>query len=194
MIKRHHIGRITPTSATLEPAVDATLGTATLREPGPLVGSVVDDRNPSFGGRVLVRYDRDGAPVEHWLPVLHGAAVRFADTVLLVAPRNWCEPLVVGVVDGFSDPPKAVGAIIHTLELRPDELVEVRDSGGRVLLRIREADHAPVLSLAHTDVDLEIAGRLRVRAENLELAALRGALEIGASDDIAIRGEIIQFD
>lgn len=158
------------------------------------VGSVLAERHPVLLGRVLVRYDRDDVPRDAWLPVLRGIAARFGDTVLLADPANWCEPLVVGIIDGLSEEHRRPPIVGHRLELRDDEVVEVCDSWGRPLLHIRDGADGPVLSLARADVDLEIAGRLRIRADSLELAALRGAVAIDASDDVVIRGEIIHLN
>lgn len=158
------------------------------------VGSVLAERHPVLLGRVLVRYDRDDVPRDAWLPVMRGIAARFGDTVLLADPANWCEPLVVGIIDGFSEERTRPAIVGHRLELRDDEVVEVCDSWGRPLLHIRDGADGPVLSLARADVDLEIAGRLRIRADSLELAALRGAVAIDASDDVVIRGEIIHLN
>jgi hypothetical protein len=158
------------------------------------VGSVLAERHPVLLGRVLVRYDRDDVPRDAWLPVMRGIAARFGDTVLLADPANWCEPLVVGIIDGFSEEQTRPPIVGHRLELRDDEVVEVCDSWGRPLLHIRDGADGPVLSLARADVDLEIAGRLRIRADSLELAALRGAVAIDASDDVVIRGELIHLN
>lgn len=158
------------------------------------VGSVIGERHPILLGRVLVRYDRDDVPADAWVPVMRGITARLGDTVLLIDPSNWCEPLLVGIIDGFSEACTRAPVVAHRLELRDDEVVEVCDSWGRPLLHIRDGAQGPVLSLARADVDLEIAGRLRIRADSLELAALRGAVAIDASDDVVIRGEIIHLN
>ncbi len=175
----------TPEPPTPQPTADRGRG---------FVGSVIAERHPVLLGRVLVRYDRDDVPREAWLPVMRGITARFGDTVLLVDPANWCEPLVVGIIDGFAEETTRPPVVAHRLELRDDEVVEVCDSWGRPLLHVRDGADGPVLSLARADVDLEIAGRLRIRADSLELAALRGAVAIDASDDVVIRGEIIHLN
>ena len=80
------------------------------------------------------------------------------------------------------------------IELRCDESVEIRDARGRPLLRIHEGEQGPVVSLAGPNGDLDVAGVLRIRAESLELAAMRGALQLTASDDVMVRGEIIHLN
>lgn len=189
-------------AASAPPVADDAVELVSAEPPGcrgssggrSFVGSVLAERHPVLLGRVLVRYDRDDVPRDAWLPVMRGVAARFGDTVLLADPANWCEPLVVGIIDGFSEEKTRPPIVAHRLELRDDEVVEVCDSWGRPLLHIRDGADGPVLALARADVDLEIAGRLRIRADSLELAALRGAVAIDASDDVVIRGEIIHLN
>ena len=182
--------------------LDVDAGIAASNEPGFVpadgrrcfVGRVIGERHPVLEGRVLVQYEREGGAVDAWLPVLYGASVRTSDTVLLSDPCNWCEPIVIGVISGFATRPTPIRRTAYDVELREGEIVEVRDSWGRPLLHIQEGDAGPILRLARADVDLEIAGRLRIRADSLELAALRGAICIDATDDVIVRGEIIHLN
>jgi hypothetical protein len=48
--------------------------------------------------------------------------------------------------------------------------------------------------LLHTDVRLELEGKLSIRAAELELAATRGNARVEASDHVCLIGEIIELN
>ena len=162
---------------------------------GCVLGECVDDRHPSLRGRVRVCWrEPGGAVVERWLPTLQGLPVRTGDRVVLLRPANVDEPIVTGVVDGFSARPKVQRRAAAQVELRRDEGVRILASTGEALVEIREGDSGPVLELLHPDLELATPGRLRLRAQRVEVAAERGPVEIEASDDVVVRGEIIRLN
>lgn len=178
-----------------QPATERAFAVARTVGGGLLLAHVVDERHPTLLGRVEIRYeDDDGHTQQTWVPTLQGLPVRFGDAVLVATPSNGIEPVVIGVVDGFSRRPEPSRRTGFGVELRSDEVVEIRDSRGRPLVLIHEGEQGPVVTLARPNVDLEVAGALRIRAESLELAATRGALRLNASDDVIVRGEIIELN
>jgi hypothetical protein len=51
-----------------------------------------------------------------------------------------------------------------------------------------------VVRLLDGDVNLEVAGGLRIDAQRIELHARRGAVEVSASDDVVVRGETVHLN
>lgn len=169
-----------------------------LRAPGittSLVGEVVDDRHPSLRGRIRVRWsDLEGQIFEKWLPALQGLPVRISDRVLLTQPSNWPEYVVTGVLDGFARRPEVEREEKAALELKRDEALRVRSQSGEDLLEVFEDENGPVVRLLTGDVDLEIKGKMRLRAESIELEATRGAARVTASDDVIVKGETVHLN
>lgn len=159
---------------------------------GVVVGECIDDRHPQLPGRVLVRIAEAGAVRELWVACLVHSPVRRDDRVLLLQPGNWPEPVVVGVLDGLH-PRAAPVATAAALELRRDEQVEIRDHAGAPLLTIVPTEGGPVLRLARADQRLEIAGRLALAADEIELRSTRGTT-IAAGGDVVVTGEEISLN
>lgn len=160
-----------------------------------LVGEVTDDRHPSLRGRVRVRWsDLEGQIFEKWLPTLHGLPVRVSDRVLLTQPSNWPEYVVTGVIDGFARRPDVDREERASLELKRDEVLRVRSQSGEDLLELFDGESGPVVRLLTPDVDIDLPGKLRVRASSIELEAKRGQVRITASDDVIVRGETVHLN
>lgn len=160
-----------------------------------LMGECVDSRHPTLRGRVRVRWAEDGEEwSERWLPTLYRLPVREGDRVLLGQVGNWDEAVVLGIVDGFAQRPEPVLHAAAGLDLEPDECVTVRSTDGLELLQIRQEEHGPVVRLLQSDVDLELPGALRLKAEDIRLEARQGRVELSATDDVIVRGEIIRLN
>ena len=161
----------------------------------PLVGECVDDTHPVLMGRARVRFthDRDRTE-EQWLPCLHGVTVRKGDRVMLQQPANYAEPLVVGVMDGFTQRPETPRKQGPTVPLRVDESVRVRGESGEDLLEIFQEEGGPVVRLLDPNLCLDLPGDLRIRAASIRLDAKQGGVEINASDDVDIQGEMINLN
>lgn len=158
----------------------------------PLVGLCLDDRHPSLAGRVLVRIRAGDREHEQWLATLAQLTVRRDDRVLVLQPGNWPEGVVVGVIDGL----RAHQAQVHpvaALTLRADEALEVCAHDGAPLLTILPSAQGPVLRLARSDQRLEIAGRLAIAADAIDLSA-SGGVRIQAGGDVAISGEQVTLN
>jgi hypothetical protein len=160
-----------------------------------LVGEIVDTKHPALTGRVRVRYrDLEGQTFEKWLPTLHGLPVRVADRVLMTRAGNWPELVVTGVIDGFAARPEPTRETKAALELQRDEAIRVQASDGTTLLEVFEGEEGPVVRLLSENVDLELAGSFRVRAQSIELEATRGQARIKATDDVVVKGEVIHLN
>jgi hypothetical protein len=168
------------------PAPD--VGTVTCR-----VAEVLGDHHPDRVGRVQVHWQTPQGPVSRWVPTLWGLPIRCGDRVLLQQPGNWPEPVVVGVVDGFTARPPRTSQAAATLDIRTDQHVEIVGSRGRPLLAVHEGPSGPVVRLLSEDLDLEVPGRFRVRARSLQLQSEQGA-EIDAQGDVVVRGETIHLN
>lgn len=160
-----------------------------------LLGTCVDDRHPTLLGRVRIRWSRTGGEEEErWLPALQGLALRKGDRVLVQRVENWPEPVVTGVVDGFATRREPETTPALSVELKPDETVEVRAADGSRLLELSPGAHGPVVRIVTPDVDLDVPGRLRLKADVLEFKARRGSVRIDAGDDVVVTGEVIKLN
>ena len=159
---------------------------------GVVVGECVDDRHPQFPGRVLVRIAEAGAVRELWVACLVHSPVRRNDRVLLLQPGNWPEPVVVGVLDGLR-PRAAPATTAAAVDLRRDEQVEIRDHAGAPLLTIVPTPAGPLLRLARADQRLEVAGKLAIAAEAIELRST-GGMRLAAGGDVVVTGEEIALN
>jgi len=160
-----------------------------------LVGWCVDDRHPTLTGRVLVRWSEAGEERERWIPTLQQVPVRVHDRVLLMRPANFDEPVVTGVLDGFSRRPEPDRGTAASLELKQDEAVRITAEDGQGLVELFQGtDGNAVVRLLDEDVDLELPGALRVKASRIEMAAEKGPVEIEATDDVNVEGEMINLN
>lgn len=195
----------TPVSAACEASTLDHLLDEAARRSGPparataeggvmLVGECVDDCHPSLVGRVRVRWHDGEHSHERWVPTLQALPVRTGDHVLLSRPVNWPEPLVIGVVDGFARRPENNRTRAGALELRRDESVRIAGTDGAALFEVYEDDAGPVVRLCRPDLAVEVPGRLRLRAEAIELQARRGPVDVQATEDVVVRGEVIHLN
>lgn len=172
---------------------------------GPMcmMGECVDARHPTLQGRVLVRWRAlDGRSREHgqehwqerWLPTLQGLPVRKADRVLMLRPEGSDELVVTGVIDGFAQRPVPERTSAATVELRRDEAVRLVGTDGKPLLELHQGDSGPVLTVLHDDLELATPGRLRLRAKHVQVQAEQGPVEVHATDDVILRGEVIKLN
>jgi hypothetical protein len=159
----------------------------------PLVGECIDARHPELAGRVRVRWVAPDGPVERWVPALRGVAIRERDRVLLLATANELEPIVIGVIDGF-EPREAERRAGPSVALAVDETFTLVAENGAPLLEIVRSADGPVVRLLHADTQLELLGKLRIQATEIELMARRGSVHIEADDDVTIQGEMVRLN
>ena len=160
----------------------------------PLVGECVCQEHPTLSGRARIRWTEENQTRQAWLPQLHGLTLREGDRVLLQQPRNWPEPLIVGVVDGLAVRRKAEKVPGPTVPLRRDESLRVRTDDGQEIAELLLDESGPVIRLLSRDVGLELPGELRIRAASIKLEAEQGNVEVKASDDVVVQGEEISLN
>jgi hypothetical protein len=167
-------------------------GASAARPSGVVVGTCLDEQHPDLPGRVLIRISENGADRDLWVCALVHSIVRRDDRVLLLQPANWPEPVVVGVLDGLR-PRHVLPVSIGNVALRRDEQIAITDDMGAPLLTIVPTAAGPLLRLASADQRLEIAGRLSLAADVIELRA-RGGLTLASGADVVVTGEEIKLN
>ncbi|MEM9188105.1 MAG: hypothetical protein AAGF12_02925 [Myxococcota bacterium] len=160
----------------------------------PLMAECLEDTHPTLQGRVKVEYEFDGRLTERWVPTLMHIVIRTGDRVLLQQAENWPEPIVVGVVDGFTPRPEQQRGTAASLELRQDEKMTVAARDGQPLVEVWQGESGPVVRVLHKDTDVRFSGKLALRAESIEIEAEKGKVEVRAQDDVDIKGEIIHLN
>ncbi|HEC30859.1 MAG: hypothetical protein DRG59_01340 [Deltaproteobacteria bacterium] len=160
-----------------------------------LVGTCLDAKHPALQGRVLVEWKiKSGESYRKWIPTLMGVTVRKCDRVLLSAPGNWTEPVVIGVLDGFALRPPKEKIERASLELERDESITVYAANGEKILEVFYEGSGPVVKLMKEDVEVEMPGKLRLSAKSVNIEAKTGGVKIKASDDVKIEGEVIKLN
>jgi hypothetical protein len=160
-----------------------------------VVAECIDDRHPTLSGRVRVRIvDTSGRSEETWVPTLQGLPVRAADRVLMIRPGNGEEWIVTGVIDGFAARPKIEKTAAARLELRSDESVQVVSASGVPIIEVSQGQAGTVVKLLEPDVRVELAGKLAIAAQEIQLEATRGQVKVKASDDVVVQGEIVRLN
>lgn len=182
-------------ASALDELADATEAAAAhLAEVGPFVGECVDAAHPVLIGRVKVRWSHPGGDSERWLPALHGMAIRAGDRLLVQRAANWPEAIVTGVIDGFARRPDIERTETSRLVLERDETLRVTTPEGEALLEVVRSEAGPVVRLLRPDVEVEVAGKLRLSAHSIELVAKQGEARIQASADVNVVGETINLN
>jgi hypothetical protein len=162
---------------------------------GHVIATCTEERHPTLTGRIRVRCeDAHGCVHERWVATLSGLSVRVSDDVLVLKLPDQLDPIVVGVVDGFSRRPEAPKLVAQILEMKRDEILQVNAENGQPLLQITHNQQGPMIRLLQTDTQVELPGKLRIAAGAIELRARAGAVRIDASDDVEITGEAIHLN
>lgn len=162
-----------------------------------LIGEVTDTHHPDAIGRIRVQWTmQDGSACERWLECLDGVKPRIGDRVLLQSPANWPEYLVSGLLKraGHGNPVEATVEPALVLALEPDKCVQVSDASGCPLLQVRASPDGPVVTLLNRDVNIEVAGKLRLAAQTLELEGGRGGVDIRTDADTVVRSRYIRLN
>ncbi len=162
---------------------------------GHVLATCLDDRHPVLTGRVLVRCETAlGQVCQTWAPTLQGMTVRAADRVLVLKLPRELEPVVVGVLDGFSRRPESPPTVSQVLEMKPDEVLQINADNGQALVQITRDQDGPVIRLLQADSQVELPGKLVLSASAIEMHARSGAVRIEASDEIKLVGETIDLN
>lgn len=180
-------------SATLE-SEEYPLSPPRATRSGAWVGACIDAAHPVLRGRVRVRWDDDGRAVAAWLPTLASLAIRAGDRVLVTAPAGLDEPLVTGVIDGFTPRPEAPSREAAALSLGAGEHLAITDAAGNALVEVRVEEGGPRVKVLHAATTLDLPGKLSLRADAIELAAREGEVRIEARDDVRVNGAFIRLN
>jgi hypothetical protein len=96
--------------------------------------------------------------------------------------------------DGFETRPPAPVRERAAIELAADERIGVHGAGGQPLLELCQGPSGPVVKLLSPNVCVEVPGKLEWRAESISLEATRGQVTVEASDNVIVRGEIVELN
>lgn len=166
-------------------------------ESATLIGEVTDTHHPDAMGRIRVKWSmQDGNTCERWLECVDGMKPVIGDRVLLQAPANWPEYLICGLLRraGFGEPVKPVVEPAVALALEPDKCVQVSDASGHPLLQVHASPDGPVVTLLNQNVNIEVAGKLRLSAQTLELEGGRGGVDIRTEADTVVRSRYVRLN
>lgn len=162
---------------------------------GSWVGTCTDIHHPVLRGRIEVRWsDHRGQLHTRWLPTLASIAVRAGDRVVCDEPVNFDEPVVMGVLDGFTPRPERPTQAGASIALRLDEHLAITDEAGNTLVELRGGGGGPVVKVLHAATTLDLPGKLSIRADAIELAARTGDLRIEARGDVRVNGDFIRLN
>ena len=162
---------------------------------GHVVATCTEQRHPTLIGRIRARCeDAHGRVVESWVATLSGLSVRVSDRVLVLKLREKLDPIVVGVVDGFSRRPETPQLVAQVIEMKRDEILQIHAENGHPLLQITRNEQGPMIRLLQADTQVELPGKLCIAAGAIELRARAGSVRLDASDDVEIVGEAIHLN
>lgn len=195
-------------TSTARGEADAPSGAASLPEaevppapqsagaPAPLAGLCLDHRHPTLVGRLKVRWlEGDREERCAWLPAVRGLGARAGDRVLLQRPVGWEEPLVTAVIDGTAGEERRTPAReAGQLTLGNGEGLTVCAERGEPLLELRRGEGGLSVRLLKADAELDLPGILALSAEAIRLRARRGDVELSASDDVVLHGELVRLN
>lgn len=161
----------------------------------PLLGMCIDEDHPAMCGRAKIAWQLpDGTGHEAWLARIHSVTVRKGDRVIVQQLANHSEPVIMGVLDGLAPRRMAEKVPGPTIPLKQDESLRVRADDGTELMEVYQGEDGPVLRILNPDMDLELPGKLRIRAKSITLAAKEGAIELDASGNVVVKGEDISLN
>ncbi|CAE6806586.1 hypothetical protein [Paraburkholderia haematera] len=166
-------------------------------ESATLIGDVTDTHHPDAMGRIRVKWSmQDGNTCERWLECLDGVKPGIGDRVLLQSPANWPEYLVSGSLRraGCGEPVEPVVEPAVALALAADKCVQVSDASGCPLLQVRASPDGPVVTLLNRNVNIEVAGKLRLSAQTLELEGGRGGVDVRTEADTVVRSRYVRLN
>lgn len=159
-----------------------------------LIGSCMESVHPFLKGRILVELEVDDKAVKKWMPTLHGLTFRPNDRVLVQWAENFDEPIVTGVVDGFSKRPEIERTALVSIKLENDESIKIGNCDGLPLLEIAQSSEGPIVKLFDEKVKIDLPNELCIDAKRIELNAKQGELKLSATDNVVVKGEQIDLN
>ncbi|WP_419689426.1 MULTISPECIES: hypothetical protein [Burkholderia] len=166
-------------------------------ESSTLIGEVTDTHHPDAMGLIRVKWSgQDGKTCERWLECVDGVKPGIGDRVLLQSPVNWPEPLIAGMLKrkGNGEPVEPIVEPAVALSLEADKCVQIADAAGTPLLQVRASPDGPVVTLLNRNVNIEVAGKLRLSAQTLELEGGRGGVDIRTEADTVVRSRYVRLN
>lgn len=166
-------------------------------DPTTLIGEVTDTHHPDAMGRVRVKWPmRDANSCERWLECVEGVKPHIGDRVLLQAPSNWPEYVISGLLRRAecSEPVEPVAEAAFELTLEADRCIQLSDASGRPLLQVRSSPDGPVVTLLNRNVNIEVAGKLRLSAQAIELEGGHGGVDIRTEADTVVRSRYVRLN
>ncbi|BAX61831.1 hypothetical protein [Burkholderia stabilis] len=167
------------------------------RESSTMIGEVIDTHHPDAMGLIRVKWSvQDGDTCERWLECVDGVKPRIGDRVLLQSPANWADYLIAGLLTrkGLGEPVEPVIEPAMALSLEADKCVQIADAAGTPLLQVRASPDGPVVTLLNRNVNIEVAGKLRLSAQTLELEGGRGGVDIRTEADTVVRSRYVRLN
>lgn len=162
------------------------------------VAECTDTRHPTLTGRVQIAWqDESGQPRTLWAPVLAHLSLRASDRVLVLRPRSFPEPLVVGVVavdDGRGARPEPLTVRDAVLEVKPGKKLQIILEDGTPLVEVTHEGEGPVVRVMSATTQLELPGHLQITADEIVLRARQGQVKIAATDDVVVTGQKIRLN
>lgn len=162
-----------------------------------MIGEVTDTHHPDAMGLIRVKWAlQDDTACERWLECVDGVKPRIGDRVLLQSPANWPEYLIAGLLTrkGHGEPVEPVVEPAMALSLETDKCVQIADASGCPLLQVRASPDGPVVTLLNRNVNIEVAGKLRLSAQTLELEGGRGGVDIRTEADTVVRSRYVRLN
>lgn len=164
--------------------------------PRSLLGEVIDTHHPDLPGYVFVRWSSGSENYQRWLECVRAVTPRRGDRVLLEQPANWPEALVVATLEppypGTTQAPQCEAS--QVIAVPSGRCVRVTDARGNPLVEIQGSSQGPVVRLVGDDVDLQVAGKLRLQAGAIELRGGRGGVDIRTEAETVVRGRFIRLN
>lgn len=167
---------------------------APLPRSGTWVAACVDAHHPVLRGRVRARWEHEGRAVDAWLPALASLAIRAGDRLLVTAPSNFDEPVVTGVIDGFTPRPERPSREKAALAMGAGEHITITDAAGNPLVELRAEEAGVRVRLLHGATAVDLPGTLSLRADAIELAARAGDVRVDARGDVRINGDRVRLN
>lgn len=81
-----------------------------------------------------------------------------------------------------------------SLSLKPDESIKVLSNEGEKLLEIYQDEFVPAVKLLHENTNIDLPGKQRVRAKDIELKATEWQAKINATENVVVNGEMIKLN
>ena len=163
-----------------------------------VVGEVVDTHHPELRGRVFVQwFEENGENHQKWLSVVNGLYIQKGDRVLVIQPENWNEKIITNVLEGALGSDSVVeeqSEKARILELEQNETIQLQNAEGKPLIDIRSSTQGPVVRILNNNLQIEASGRLKFKAETVEIEGGRGGVDIRTEADTVVRSRHIRLN